>query len=136
MIGNVLGGEVALDLAGHLVPVHAWHHDVEQDEVGRLLRHDGERFLAAGGGQEEKAFRREHDFQQLLVVAFIVHDQDAWLVIENVGARVQSQALPCTVSAGPRRRRFLTRRHSSARSTGSGEDSPRLRRSARSILAS
>ena len=53
--GNVLGGEVALDLARHLVAVHARHHDVEQDQVGRLLRHHGERFLAAGGGQEDES---------------------------------------------------------------------------------
>ena len=59
--GNVLGGEVALESCGHLVAVHARHHDVEQDEVGRLLRHHGERFLAAGGGPEVKPVRREHD---------------------------------------------------------------------------
>ena len=86
MIGNVLGGEVALDLGRHLVAVHARHHDVEQDEVGRLLRHHGERLLAAGSGQEVKAFRREHDFQQLSVVAFVVHDQNAGRVVGDVGA--------------------------------------------------
>ena len=46
-------------------------------EVGRLLRHHGERFLAAGRGLQEEAFRREHDFQQLPVVALVVHDQNA-----------------------------------------------------------
>ncbi len=53
-------------------------------EVGRLLRHHGERFLAAGSGQEDEAFRREHDFQQLPVVAFVVHDQDACRVVGDV----------------------------------------------------
>ena len=61
--GNVSGGEVTLDPGRQLVAVHTWHHGVEQDEVGRLLRHHGERFLATGSGQEEKAFGCEHDFQ-------------------------------------------------------------------------
>ena len=44
-----------------------------------------ERFLAAGRGQEDEAFRREHDFQQLPVVALIVHDQNARRVVGDVG---------------------------------------------------
>ena len=77
MTGMFLVAGSPLILAATSVAVHAGHHDVEQDQVGRLLRDHGERFLAAGGGQEQKALRREHDFQQLSVVAFIVHDQNA-----------------------------------------------------------
>ena len=59
---------------------------------GGCSRHHGERLLAAGRGQEVKAFRREHDFQQLSVVALIVHDQDARGVVGDVGARVHVRA--------------------------------------------
>ena len=38
---------------------------------------DRQRFLAAGGGQEDVAFRRQHDLEQLSVVPFVVHDQHA-----------------------------------------------------------
>jgi hypothetical protein len=75
--GNVLGPEVSLDRARHLVTINARHHDVEQDEVRRFLRDDGERFLAAGSSLDEKLFRSEHDFQQLSAVGLIVDDQNA-----------------------------------------------------------
>ena len=68
---------IGLDSSRHLVAVHARHHDVEQDQVRRLRCDHGERFFAAGGGLEEEALRREHDLQQLPVLALVVHDQDA-----------------------------------------------------------
>ena len=83
MMGMFLVARLALSVARHLVPVHARHHDVEEDEVGRVVRHHGERFLAAGRGREVKAFGREHDFQQLSVVAIIVHDQKARGVVSG-----------------------------------------------------
>jgi len=86
--GNVLGGGVVLDRAHHLIPVHPGHHDVEQDEVGRLPRQDVERFLAAGGAQEDKAFRRQHDFQHVPVLALIIDDQNACLVVRDVGGHL------------------------------------------------
>ena len=55
MTGMFLVARLPLILRRHLVAVHARHHDVEQDQVGRLLRHHGERFLAAGSGQEDES---------------------------------------------------------------------------------
>jgi hypothetical protein len=89
---DVLGADVTLDPAGDLVAVHPRHHDVEQDQVGRLLGHDGEGFLAIRNGQEMKAFRREHDFQQLSVLAFVVHDQNARCMIRSVEVRAHAGA--------------------------------------------
>ena len=57
-----------------------------------MLRHHGERFLAAGRGLEEKAFGCEHHFQQLSVVVLIVHDQNACGVVRDIGLRVHVRA--------------------------------------------
>jgi hypothetical protein len=57
-----------------------------------LLRHDRERFLATGSGQDDKAFASEDDSQHLSVVAVIVHDQNACRVAGGVGARVHVRA--------------------------------------------
>ena len=83
--GDVFGGEVALELCRHLITVHTGHHDVEQDEIGWLLCDCSERFFAAGRGQEKIAFRPEHDVQQLSVLAFIIHNQNAGCVASDVG---------------------------------------------------
>ena len=53
---------------------------------------DRERFLAAGCGPEEEACRREHHFQQLSVVAFIVHNQHACWVGPDVRSGVHARA--------------------------------------------
>jgi hypothetical protein len=67
--GNILRGGVALDRAP-LIAVHARHRGVEQDQVRRMLRHHGERFLAAGRSPREPP-RRQHHWH-LSVVDFIV----------------------------------------------------------------
>ena len=64
-----------------------------------MLSHDGERFLAAGSGQEVKAFRREHALEQLSVVAFIVNDQNAGWVVSDVGARDHVRACDSRLTA-------------------------------------
>ena len=81
--GNVLGGGVRLDGFGQLVAVHPGHHDVEQDQVGRLALHHDERLFSAARGHQEKAFRAEHRLQQLAVVPLVVDDQHARLVVGN-----------------------------------------------------
>jgi hypothetical protein len=83
--GDGLGSQIALDPAGDLVPVHSGHHDVEQDEVGRLRGHRGDCFFAARRAEQDVAFRREHDFQQLPVGPFIVDDQNPRRVVAEVG---------------------------------------------------
>ena len=84
---NVLGDRVALDPDRHLVPVHPGHHDVEQDEVGRLLRHDLERLFAARREHDTEALVREHDLEQLPVVRLVVHHQDGRRGVEEVAPR-------------------------------------------------
>ena len=59
-----------------LVPVHARHDDVEQDEV-RLPLHDGlERLLARSSGHDEVAARREDGVEQLDVLGQVVDHED------------------------------------------------------------
>jgi hypothetical protein len=53
-----------------------------------LPRHDVERFLAAGSAQKDKAFRRQHDFQHVPVLALIIDDQNACLVVRDVGGHL------------------------------------------------
>ena len=74
MMGMFLVAGSALIRARHLIPVHARHHDVEQNEVGSIPGHHRERLFAAGNALEEEAFRREHHFQYLSIVALVVHE--------------------------------------------------------------
>ena len=83
--GNVLGGEVALDRARHLVAVHARHHDVEQDQVGRLLAPPSRALPRRWRRSGAESLPAQHDFQQLSVVALVVHDQNARRVVGDVG---------------------------------------------------
>lgn len=78
---NVLGRGVALDAGRQLVPVHSGHHDVQQNQIGRLPR-----------GEGEKAFLPEDHLQQLSVVALIVHNQHARLVIGVLSVRIHTRA--------------------------------------------
>ncbi len=89
--GDVPCGGVGLDPGRHLGAVQPGHPEVEQDQVERLLRHHGERFLAAGRGREDVAFRGEHHLEQLPVLPLVVHDQDACRAVRDVrpGARLR-----------------------------------------------
>lgn len=60
---NTCRGFVALQVAGHLVAVHARHHDVQQDQVGRPLGHDLQRFFTAARTQGLVALVLQQGFQ-------------------------------------------------------------------------
>jgi hypothetical protein len=42
-----------------------------------MLIHDGQRLSPIGGGEEPVSVRRKHDLQQLSIVRFIIHDENA-----------------------------------------------------------
>ena len=68
------GRLVSLDLAADFIAVHAGHHDIEQDQVGRLRRHYFHRQLAAVGNFY-RVVRTQYAAQHIDVLGRIVHDQ-------------------------------------------------------------
>ena len=66
---------LGLDRAEHLPSVPSGHHDVEQDEIGRILMQDLQGFVAVGGQQDSMAVEREIDPDQLVEVRLVVDDQ-------------------------------------------------------------
>ena len=72
--GNIARGWNVLEFAADLIAVHAWHHHVEQDEIGFLPRGgDCKRFLAVGGD-----FRPEQVLQHTRNNGNV-----GWCVIDN-----------------------------------------------------
>ncbi len=74
---------IGLEPAAHLDAVELRHHDVEQDEVGQMLRGGGERLLAVGGLQQLIALRREPRHQDVAVGLVVVDDQNARRVVHG-----------------------------------------------------
>lgn len=70
-------GAIGLDCESEVIAIHSPHHDVEQNEIGRLLRHQGLRLFAARGHQQEQTFWRQHGLQKLPVLTLVIDDQDA-----------------------------------------------------------
>ena len=70
---------------GHLAAVHARHHQIEEDQVGTLLRHNDECLLAAGRHAELIALGREHDLQQCPVADLVIDDENARRPVVDVG---------------------------------------------------
>lgn len=60
--------------------VHAGQHEVEQDQVGRVLAHQPQRLLALAGDHDLVAILGKVVAQQLDDVAFVFNDQDAFAV--------------------------------------------------------
>ena len=77
---QVGGLRVLADPPAHLVAVHARHHDVEQDDVGRLLAQHVQRLLAGRGGQHPIAARAQHRVEQPDVRRLVVDDEDRRLI--------------------------------------------------------
>ncbi len=85
---NVSRGEISFDLTRHVVAVHPGHHEIEQDQVGRLVSHHRDRLLAAGRDNHLQALGREHRFQQRPVLPLVVDDEDAGTMIGECGTRI------------------------------------------------
>jgi len=65
-----------------LIPIDAWHADVEQDEVGLFLARD--RHSGAGlGSRQHAVLGAQHGFNQLERVGGVVHHQDGTRLLRN-----------------------------------------------------
>jgi len=69
-------GHAALEAAADLEPIHVGHHHVEQHDVAFGALADGERLLAADGGDDVEILRREARLQELDVRRNVVDDEN------------------------------------------------------------
>ena len=76
---GVGGGGVGFELVADLVAREVRHVDVQQDEVGGLGAHGGQRRTAAGGEAHDEAAFVEQREEQLQVGGLVVDDQDRCL---------------------------------------------------------
>jgi hypothetical protein len=81
---NVPGQGVVLEEFRHLESAEVRHHYIEQDQVRRCGLHQRQRFYAAAGRSNHEAVGCQHRLQQLDVLGFIVHDQDAGWAVRNL----------------------------------------------------
>jgi hypothetical protein len=63
-------------LTASLVPVHAWHHRIKQDEVRRLFLGQPQAFLAVGRPSRLIALLGKHHLNEISGGVVIVNDQD------------------------------------------------------------
>jgi hypothetical protein len=75
--GNVHGPRIRLQALADLEAVHAGHHDVQQDDVGRIGGDRVKRSRAAVGRHDVEVLGRKLGFQQPDVRRDIVDNQDA-----------------------------------------------------------
>ena len=74
--GNVPEPLVALQPPAHLEPVHAWHDNIEQNNVGIVFDGQFQTLRAAQGGDDAGARKRvRHDRFQDGQVVFVVIDR-------------------------------------------------------------
>ncbi len=66
---------VGFDAAADFEAVHAWHHDVEQDDIGDLVIHALERIEAVECANNLEVLGREFGFEQFDVRENVVDDQ-------------------------------------------------------------
>ena len=77
MIGRNGCCGVALEATADLDTVEVRHHDVEQDQVGTVLCHRGQRLLAVGGLQRRIAMGLEPRHDDVAVDLVVIDDEDA-----------------------------------------------------------
>ncbi len=66
---------VSLQAAADLITVHAWHHDVEQDQIRHRLLHGQLQPLRPAGGNLDFVLRRHGLAEQHQVVNNVVDNQ-------------------------------------------------------------
>ena len=74
---DVARGGVLLELGADLEAAHAWHHDVQEDDVGRFGSDLSECLGTVGGGAQFTAKVLQVGEEELEVVLVIVHEQHA-----------------------------------------------------------
>ena len=106
--GNVHCGGIVLEHGGDVEAVHLRHHDVENDEAGRLFADERERFAAIFGEAHGIAGFGEFLLQQRANVRVVVDDQDrlvARLVRGHRLAQLPDQRLDIDGASGWQQRR-------------------------------
>ena len=108
-------GEVGVrpDAARDLVAVDPRHHDVEEDEVRRILGDAGERLLARWRGVDGVAARTRAGREDLEVVGKVVDDQDRRVERRRLGPATDFMA------SSPARRAPMNRSTSATTRRGS-----------------
>ena len=71
------------DLAADRQPIHAWQHDVQDDEVGLHLGEAGDRIGSVGDGLDLVTLPAEVDAGQLQDVLLVVDDEDLLIAHAN-----------------------------------------------------
>jgi hypothetical protein len=94
-------GLLLADLLGDLVAVELGEHDVQQDEVGRLLRPQAEPLGPIPGDDDVIAFLLERVLQESLDVGIVIDDED--LGCHQTSRRMDAGA-PRSRTATPARR--------------------------------
>ncbi len=73
---DMQGGGIVLQFPAALEPVHARHHDIEQDQVGLPFVRHAQRLEPILGAGHLVVLGRELGFQQARVGRHIIDDQD------------------------------------------------------------
>ena len=68
---------IVLEAPAHLITVHARHHDIQKDEIGRHFRDFLQRFKAVASRLDFVIFSGQFRFEKLHVERLIVNNQDA-----------------------------------------------------------
>jgi len=76
MIG-MNGSVVSALRPAHLEAVALWHHHVEQDQIGPVLKRHLERLLAVGRGDHLVALARQPGLEDVEARGAVVGDEDA-----------------------------------------------------------
>ena len=66
-----------LQARNELIAVHAWHHQIDEDEIRGLRDRVGQSGFAASRALRHEARPFEDDLQQFAIVELVVHNQDA-----------------------------------------------------------
>ena len=82
---NVPRRGVGLETLRERVPVHDGHHDVQQDEIGRIGGDAREGLGGACSALQHEALGPEHDLQQPAVLQLVVDDEDPRGAIGTIG---------------------------------------------------
>ena len=75
--GNMAGVPVGLEPGTGFIPIHARHHDVEQDQIGLLGAGDLDGLETIVGGANVEILGLEPGFQQPNIGRLIINDEDS-----------------------------------------------------------
>jgi hypothetical protein len=74
---------ICLQLPGHVKTADPWHHQIEQDEIGRFLPDTKEGVVAVLGGYDPESVATQVVADQLKYVGIVIDRQNAgrlWII--------------------------------------------------------